>query len=97
MPTENRPTTIVLIPGLWLTALSWEHWIDRFESKGFRVVAENWPGMDGDIQALRNDHAAFDDVGLDDGLGHSHDRGNDARRTGQRDGTHGGGTGHDGH
>jgi alpha-beta hydrolase superfamily lysophospholipase len=70
MPTENRPTTIVLIPGLWLTALSWEHWIDRFESKGFRVVAENWPGMDGDIQELRDDHAAFDDIGFDDVVDH---------------------------
>ena len=69
-PTENQPTTIVLIPGLWLTGLSWEHWVDRYQSKGFQVIAGNWPGMDGEIQALRNDHAAFDDVGLDDVIDH---------------------------
>ena len=69
-PTENQPNTIVLIPGLWLTGLSWEHWVDRYESKGLRVIAGNWPGMDGDVKALREDHSAFDDVGLDDVIDH---------------------------
>ncbi len=49
----NSTDTIVLIHGLWLTALSWEHWKARFESKGFKVVARSWPGMEGDIDELR--------------------------------------------
>ena len=45
--------TIVLIHGLWMTALSWENWIGRYERRGFRVVARSWPGMDGDIEKFR--------------------------------------------
>ena len=31
--------TIVLI-GLWLTALSWEHWVERYTARGYRVIAQ---------------------------------------------------------
>jgi pimeloyl-ACP methyl ester carboxylesterase len=39
---SNTPGTIVLIHGLWMTSLSWEHWIERYESRGFRVLAPAW-------------------------------------------------------
>jgi len=39
--------TIVLIHGLWLTPLSWEGWKQRFESKGYTVLAPAWPGLEG--------------------------------------------------
>ena len=45
----QAPDTVVLIHGLWLTAASWEHWVERYEARGFTVVAESWPGMDGDL------------------------------------------------
>src|SRR3989442_1608844 len=48
-----KPDTIVLINGLWMTALSWEHWAERYKQKGFKVVARSWPGMEGDIEELR--------------------------------------------
>jgi len=72
MSTEMRaeadpsgPTpTIVLIHGLWLTALSWEHWVKRYVDKGFDVIAKSWPGMDGDIGTLRADTSRIDDLGL---------------------------------
>jgi pimeloyl-ACP methyl ester carboxylesterase len=60
----DSPTTIVLIHGLWLTALSWEHWVQRYTDDGFQVIAKSWPGMDGDIDALRADPSAIDDLGL---------------------------------
>ena len=28
--------TIVLIHGLWMTPLSWEHWIERYEAAATR-------------------------------------------------------------
>src|SRR5271170_6369910 len=56
--------TIVLIHGLWLTALSWEHWAQRYSDEGFRVIAKSWPGMGGDIEALRADTSQIDDLGL---------------------------------
>src|SRR3712207_8106867 len=31
--------TIVLIHGLWLTGRSWEHWADRYERRGYKVLA----------------------------------------------------------
>jgi pimeloyl-ACP methyl ester carboxylesterase len=58
------PDTIVLIPGLWMTGLSWEHWVDRYTKRGFDVIARSWPGMDGDINELRNDTSAIDHLGV---------------------------------
>src|SRR3954468_1329155 len=56
--------TVVLIHGLWLAPLSWEHWIDRYEDLGYRVVAPTWPGMDADIEALCRDPSAMAGVGI---------------------------------
>ena len=55
MTTNNTsdaviPDTIVLIHGLWLTPRSWEHWVDRYERFGYRVIAPSWPGMDSSIE-----------------------------------------------
>jgi alpha-beta hydrolase superfamily lysophospholipase len=33
-----------LIHGLWLSALSWEHWVERYRARGFNVIAKSWPG-----------------------------------------------------
>jgi pimeloyl-ACP methyl ester carboxylesterase len=56
MRTANgAPDTIVLIHGLWLTPRSWEGWIERYESRGYRVLAPSWPGMEGEVEALNGD------------------------------------------
>jgi len=57
-------TTIVLINGLWMTALSWEHWARHYTDKGYCVIAANWPGMEGDIEQLRRDPSTFTSLGL---------------------------------
>jgi pimeloyl-ACP methyl ester carboxylesterase len=57
-------TTIVLIPGLWMTAFCWEHWVKHYLEKGYRVIAPNWPGLDGDIDQLRRDPGSFAKLGL---------------------------------
>jgi pimeloyl-ACP methyl ester carboxylesterase len=46
--------TIVLIHGLWLTSGSWEPWVKRYEARGFKVMAPAYPGMEGGVQALRD-------------------------------------------
>ena len=51
----TAPHTIVLIHGLWMTPLSWEDWVDRFTSRGHRVLAPSWPGLDMEIEQLRRD------------------------------------------
>ena len=63
-------TTIVLINGLWLTALSWEHWVKHYSDKGYYVIAANWPGMEGDIQQLRGDPSSFTRLGLPEVVDH---------------------------
>jgi pimeloyl-ACP methyl ester carboxylesterase len=59
-------TTIVLIPGLWMTALCWEHWVKHYGEKGYSVIAANWPGMEGEIETLRHDPSRFANLGLTD-------------------------------
>jgi pimeloyl-ACP methyl ester carboxylesterase len=63
-------TTIVLINGLWMTALSWELWVKHYGEKGYRVIAANWPGMEGDIALLRRDPGSFANLGLTDVVDH---------------------------
>src|SRR6266446_5995351 len=59
-------TTIVLIPGLWMTALGWEHWVKHYGERGYSVIAANCPGMEGDFQQLRRDPSSFATLGLSD-------------------------------
>src|SRR3984893_16569681 len=59
-----KPDTIVLIHGLFMTALSWERWVDRYTTRGLRVIAKSWPGMDGDIEELRRDPSAVEHLGI---------------------------------
>jgi pimeloyl-ACP methyl ester carboxylesterase len=58
MTTSNQstpPDTIVLIHGLWMTPRSWEKWMERYESRGYRVLAPAWPGLEVEVEALRAD------------------------------------------
>jgi pimeloyl-ACP methyl ester carboxylesterase len=75
MTAENTansaaPNTIVLIHGLWMTPLSWEHWIDRYEARGFRVLALAWPGIDGEIDELRSDLSGIEHLGIQEIVDH---------------------------
>ena len=56
IPTNaSSPDTIVLIHGLWLTPRSWEHWVERYTAAGYRVLAPAWPGLEGEVEGLRQD------------------------------------------
>jgi alpha-beta hydrolase superfamily lysophospholipase len=73
MSEATKPDTIVLIHGLWMTPLSWEHWIERYEGKGYKVIARSWPGipeLDGDIAAFRADPSAVGRLGVTDIVDH---------------------------
>src|SRR5437867_2099275 len=63
-------TTIVLIPGLWMTALCWEHWVKHYSEKGYCAIAPNWPGMNADIDQLRRDPSSFASLGLTEVVDH---------------------------
>ncbi len=63
-------TTIVFINGLWMTALSWELWVQHYTDKGYGVIAANWPGMEADLEQLRRDPSSFASLGLTDVVDH---------------------------
>jgi pimeloyl-ACP methyl ester carboxylesterase len=62
--SSEAPDTIVLIHGLWMSPLGWEHWAARFERRGFRVLTPAWPGMDRPVEELRADTSAIDELGI---------------------------------
>ena len=60
------PDTIVLIHGLWMTPLSWENWVERYSNRGYRVLAPAWPGVDVEIDQLRADPSAIENLGIEE-------------------------------
>lgn len=40
---KSTNKTIILIHGLWMTPLSWEHFKERFEKLGYNVMTPAWP------------------------------------------------------
>jgi pimeloyl-ACP methyl ester carboxylesterase len=60
--TAAKPDTIILIHGFWVTPRSWEHWITRYESKGYRVIAPAYPGFDVEVEALNADPTPIEKV-----------------------------------
>jgi alpha-beta hydrolase superfamily lysophospholipase len=67
--TASKPD-IVLIHGLWVTSLSWEHWIDRFTRLGFNVIARGWPGMDVPVEQIRADPSSVANLGVKEIVDH---------------------------
>jgi pimeloyl-ACP methyl ester carboxylesterase len=72
MSTSEASSTksIVLIHGLWMTPLSWEHWVERYTNRGYEVLAPAWPGMGGDIEELRANPEQIENLGIEDIVDH---------------------------
>lgn len=66
----GKPDTIVLIHGLWMTALSWEHWVQRYTERGYKVIARSWPGLEGDIDEIRRDPSGLGNLGVTEVVDH---------------------------
>src|SRR4029453_8009190 len=62
MPTPAAPDTIVLIHGLWVTPRSWEKWIERYEGRGYRVLALAYPGFEVEVAARNEDPSPIEAV-----------------------------------
>jgi pimeloyl-ACP methyl ester carboxylesterase len=48
----------------------WEHWIDRYTTRGHRVLAPAWPGLEADVQELRRDPSPLAGLGAKQILDH---------------------------
>jgi len=68
MAAKKQP--VVLIHGLWMTALCWEGWTARYTAEGYRVIAKSWPGMDIDINQLRRDPSPIARLGIAEIVAH---------------------------
>lgn len=69
-PVPAGADTIVLIHGLWMTPLCWEHWVERWSARGYAVIAPSWPGMEHGIEQLRRNPAAIASLGVDEIVQH---------------------------
>src|SRR5580658_2959257 len=59
--------TIVLIHGLWMTPLAWEHWVKRYEERGFKVITPGYPGVEqglAGVEAPRRDPSPLAGLGV---------------------------------
>jgi pimeloyl-ACP methyl ester carboxylesterase len=61
-PEGSAPDTIVLLHGFWVTPRSWEHWIDHYQARGFRVLAPAYPGFEVEVEALNADPSPIEAV-----------------------------------
>jgi alpha-beta hydrolase superfamily lysophospholipase len=61
MATDEQ-IPLMLIHGAWLSARSWENYVDHFSSRGFAVTAPEWPRKVGDVEEMRE--TADDSAGL---------------------------------
>jgi pimeloyl-ACP methyl ester carboxylesterase len=67
---STTPDSIVLIHGMWMTPLSWEHWIDHYTGRGHRVLAPAWPGLDAEPEQLRRDPSPLRGLGITEVVDH---------------------------
>ncbi|MER7534875.1 alpha/beta hydrolase [Streptomyces sp. NPDC097704] len=73
MEREAAPDTVVLIHGLWMTPLSWEHWVTRYEQRGLKVITPGYPGVEPGVEgveALRKDPSPLAGLGVSEVLDH---------------------------
>ena len=67
MERKPQADTVVLIHGLWMTPLCWEHWVSRYEQRGLKVIAPGYPGVEPGttgVEALRQDPSPLANLGV---------------------------------
>ena len=62
--------TIVLIHGMWMTPLSWEHWSSHYSDRGHHVLAPAWPGLEAEPEQLRRDPSPLRNLSITDVVDH---------------------------
>ena len=62
----EQKATVVLIHGLWMTPLSWEHWVERYTAKGYKVETPAWPGFDRPVDPFAGQRPAADRIEIID-------------------------------
>ena len=68
-PTTNAPP-IVLIHGLWMTARSWDNWVQYYRAKGHQVIVPTYPGFELEVEALREKPEIIAEASISETLDH---------------------------
>ena len=68
-PLASKPP-IVLIHGFWMTPRSWEHWKERYERHGHQVLTPAYPGLEVEVEALREDPSPIANLTVPEILAH---------------------------
>ena len=68
--TENGQIPLIFIHGAWLSARSWENYVDYFGKCGFAVSAPEWPRKQGDVEELRETAEASAGLGVQEIVDH---------------------------
>jgi pimeloyl-ACP methyl ester carboxylesterase len=55
---------------MWMTPLSWEHWMEHYTDRGHRVLAPAWPGLDREPEELRRDPSPLHGLGITEIVDH---------------------------
>jgi pimeloyl-ACP methyl ester carboxylesterase len=67
---QNGQIPVVLIHGAWLSARSWENYLDYFGQRGFAVSAPEWPRKHGDVEEIRETADEFAGLGVKEIVDH---------------------------
>jgi len=65
--------TVVLIHGLWMTPLSWEHWVTHYEKRGMKVITPGYPGIEpgeAGVATIREDPSPLAGLGVREVVDH---------------------------
>jgi alpha-beta hydrolase superfamily lysophospholipase len=62
--TETGQIPLMLIHGAWLSARSWETYVDYFGARGYAVTTPEWPRKEGDVEEIREHAGEVAGLGL---------------------------------
>ena len=68
--TEDGQIPMMLIHGAWLSARSWENYLDYFGRRGFAVSAPEWPRKQSDVEGVQKTADASAGLGVQEIVGH---------------------------
>jgi pimeloyl-ACP methyl ester carboxylesterase len=68
--SSDRPDTVVLVHGLWMTPRSWEHWVPYYEALGYHVLTPGYPGFEIEVEALRENPQLIADITVPETVEH---------------------------
>jgi alpha-beta hydrolase superfamily lysophospholipase len=70
---SDHTNTVVLVHGLWMTPLAWEHWVTRYEARGLTVITPGYPGIgqgEAGLRELRENPDVVAGIGVREVMDH---------------------------